>query len=172
MRTDTARPANATGTLQRLRSSTTRQGLETRSICSSQRLNGTVIDRKASCSSMKTSGDRILRGRRMLRAARSRRRLASQAFSASSEPDMLMAPVELRGLARGETQRNERASRSCCPIALPNPGIAPHSIVAAFVSETAECFEDPDQRQPFGARLRLTRCEQLIERVLGSPYRF
>ena len=80
-----------------------------------------------------------------------------------------MAPVELIGLAGGETQRNEGTGRGRCAVALPDPGVAPHSIVAAFVTETAKCLEDPDQRQPFAAGLALIRRQQLIQRVLPGP---
>jgi hypothetical protein len=80
-----------------------------------------------------------------------------------------MTPVELIGLAGRETQRNEGTDRARRAVALPDPGIAPHGIVAAFVTETAECLENPDQRQPFAARLGLIRRQQLIQRVLPRP---
>ena len=78
----------------------------------------------------------------------------------------LVAPVELIGLARRKTQRNEGANRRRRAIALPDPGVAPHRVVAAFVAATAQGLENPDQRQPFAARLRLVRRQQLIQRVL------
>jgi hypothetical protein len=49
----------------------------------------------------------------------------------------LVAPVELIRLARGETERNERTNRGCRAVPLPGPGITPHSIIAAFVTDTA-----------------------------------
>ena len=78
----------------------------------------------------------------------------------------LVAPVELIGLAGRKAERNERANRRRRPIALPDPRIASHRIVAAFVAETAQRLEHPDQRQSLAARLRLIRRQHLIQRVL------
>ena len=75
------------------------------------------------------------------------------------------SPVELIGLAGGETQRNEGADRTPRTVALPDPGVATDRVVAAFVAALAEGFEDPDQRQTFARRLGLVRCQQLIQRL-------
>jgi hypothetical protein len=72
------------------------------------------------------------------------------------------AKLELIRLTRGETERNERANRCRRSVALPNPGIAPHSIVATFVTEPSEGLEDPDQRQSLAARLGLVQCQHPI----------
>src|ERR1700735_968791 len=110
------------------------------------------------------------------------RRGAHEKHPAVAQPDMchllrprravdqhdFMAPVELIGFAGGKTQRNEGTDRGRCVVALPDPGIAPNSIVAAFVAETAERLEDPDQRQPFAARLGLVRRQHLIQPL--SPW--
>jgi hypothetical protein len=64
-----------------------------------------------------------------------------------------VAPVELIRLAGRETERNESTERGYRAVALPDPGIAPDSIVAAFVTDTAAGLEDPDQRQPFARGL-------------------
>ena len=83
LRTETARPANAAGTLYRLRSSTTRQVLETRSICATYPSKVAVIFRKAICSSAKQSAIDRSGVAGCLRWASSRHRMASHSFNAS-----------------------------------------------------------------------------------------
>ncbi len=75
----------------------------------------------------------------------------------------LMAPVELIGFARSKTQRHIRVRY--CRLAFPMPaaGIPPHCIVAAFIANAAQVFEDADQCQPFAHRLRGVRGKQPLE---------
>jgi hypothetical protein len=56
-----------------------------------------------------------------------------QRHRGSGEQDVLVAPVELVGLASGECQRNESLSAALALADRPRPSIAPHRIVAARV---------------------------------------
>jgi hypothetical protein len=60
-----------------------------------------------------------------------------------------VAPIELIGFPRRKAQRH--IGLRCCCTLLPRPGlgVAPHSIVAAFIAKTAKLFKNTDKRQPF-----------------------
>ena len=69
---------------------------------------------------------------------------------------VLVAPVELVGLAGIEAQRHiglrRRQQTASAP---PGPGIAAHRVVAALVAQLAKVFMDPQQRQLIPALLLL-----------------
>jgi hypothetical protein len=75
----------------------------------------------------------------------------------------LVAPVELVGLARRETQRHER--RRCRRVLPPRPGgrIAPHRVVAAPVAEAPQLREHPHQREPLSPRAPCDLREDPVE---------
>ncbi len=87
----------------------------------------------------------------------------------AAEQHDLVAPVELVGLARRKAQRDIGANRRRRAIALPATGVTPHRVVAALIAPTAQGLENPDQRQPLAARLRLVRRQQLLKVVQPSP---
>ena len=70
--------------------------------------------------------------------------------------DLLVAPVELVGVARREAQRHERLARrgQPAPLVLPAAGVAAHGVIRAFVALAAEKIGDPRQGQPVLLRRR------------------
>jgi hypothetical protein len=78
---------------------------------------------------------------------------------------LLVAPVELVGVAGREAQRHERLARRGQPATLvtPPPGISAHRIVGARVTLAAEEVGDPRQRQPVLLRRRRVGCQHRLE---------
>ena len=82
---------------------------------------------------------------------------ADEEHSAVAQPDVrdldlgrhprqhhvLVAPVELIGLARREHQRHIGLRRRCRTAPPPRLGVAPHRVVAAAIAQTLEGFGDP-----------------------------
>ena len=69
---------------------------------------------------------------------------------------VLVAPVELVGLAGIEDQRHKtlRRRQQTAPAA-PGPGISPHRVVAAAIAQRRKVFIDPQHRQAIPPRLLL-----------------
>ena len=78
----------------------------------------------------------------------------------------LVAPVELVSLAGRKAQRHIGSRRCRGAIALPPERIPPNRIVAARITTPSQILENPEQRQPFAARLRLIARQQRIEIIL------
>jgi hypothetical protein len=74
-----------------------------------------------------------------------------------------VAPVELVRLARRKAQRYAGFGGRRTARGPPLPGVAPDSIVAALITETAQLLENADQRQPLTTRFALIRQQQLIK---------
>ena len=69
----------------------------------------------------------------------------------------LVAPIELVCLTRREAQRDIGFGRRRSALDPPLLGVPSNRIVAAFVTETPQLLEYPDQRQPLARRLALVR---------------
>ena len=74
-----------------------------------------------------------------------------------------MRPVELVGLARRKAQRHKGCRRRRPARDPPGPRVAAERVVAALVTETAQFFEGPNQRQPLARRPRFVRQQQRVE---------
>ena len=81
----------------------------------------------------------------------------------------LVAPVELVGLSRIEAQRHEGSRRSRAARAPPGRGVAPDGVIAAFVAQTAQVLEDPQQRHPLAPAARSIRGEETLELLAPRP---
>jgi hypothetical protein len=80
--------------------------------------------------------------------------------------DDLVAPAELIGLTRRETQRHEGAGRRAGVRLRPSPRIAAHGVISAFVAEPSQLLENPDQGQAFPRRRSGVRRQQPIQLAL------
>src|SRR5438477_1012034 len=79
----------------------------------------------------------------------------------------LMRPVELVGLARRKAQRYIGFRRGRAALDTPPLRVTPNRVVAAFITQTAQLLEDPDQRQPLASRLRLVTRQHPVK--IGVP---
>ena len=75
----------------------------------------------------------------------------------------LVAPVELVGLTRRKNQRHIGLCRHRAAFFCPAIGIAPHGVIAAFKSSTAQFLKNPDQCQPFPGGLALIGSQQGVK---------
>src|SRR5262245_20269913 len=92
-----------------------------------------------------------------------------QRHGRASEQDVLMAPVELVGLTRGECQRNERLSAALALSDRPPLSVAPHRIVAASVPCKPELPEYTLIRQPLALGQLCVVSQYLLKAVCISP---
>ena len=83
---------------------------------------------------------------------------------------VLVAPVELVGLARVEDQRHVRLRRrQQAPPPAPRLGVAPHRVVAALVALSHKVLVDPQQRQAIPARRPLVGLQTALELLHPRP---
>ena len=83
---------------------------------------------------------------------------------------VLMAPVELVGLARIEDQRHKGLRlRQQPPPAPPGPGIAAHRVIAAAIAQSPKVFMNPQKRQPILACLLLVGLQLALELFHPRP---
>ena len=83
---------------------------------------------------------------------------------------VLVAPVELVGLAGVEAQRHVGLRRrQQAPPAPPGPGIAAHRVVAAGVAQSRQVLVDPQQRQAIPARRPLVGLQTATELLHPRP---
>ncbi len=83
----------------------------------------------------------------------------------ASDLDILVAPVELVGLARPEHQRDERghvAARILAPCAGPARGVTPDRVVGALEPFALQQIVDPRHPQPIASRPRLVLEQQRV----------
>ena len=79
---------------------------------------------------------------------------------------VLVAPVELVGLAGIEAQRHKTLRRrQQPPPPTPGPGVAAHCVVAAAIAQSRKVFMNPQQRQPIPARLLLVGLQLALELI-------
>ena len=79
---------------------------------------------------------------------------------------VLVAPVELVGLAGIEAQRHKTLRRrQQPPPPTPGPGVAAHRVVAAAIAQSRKIFMNPQQRQPIPARLLLVGLQLALELI-------
>ena len=79
---------------------------------------------------------------------------------------VLVAPVELVGLAGIEAQRHKTLRRrQQPPPPTPGPGVAAHRVVAAAIAQSRKVFMNPQQRQPIPARLLLVGLQLALELI-------
>ena len=94
----------------------------------------------------------------------------------ASDLHLLMAPVELVGVARRKAQRHERLAGRRKPALLlpPLAGVAPHRVVGAAIALPSEQVVDARQRQPVplgGRRVGLQhRLQPLHEGPKPGPW--
>ena len=79
---------------------------------------------------------------------------------------VLVAPVELVGLAGVEAQRHIglRRRQQAAP-APPRPGVAPDRVIAALIALSRQVLVDPQQRQPLPALLLLVGLQLALKLV-------
>ena len=83
---------------------------------------------------------------------------------------VLVAPVELVGLARVEAQRHiGLRRRQQTPTPAPRPGVAPHRVIAALVAQGRKVLVDPQQRQAVPTLLLLVGLKLALELVDPRP---
>src|SRR5262245_8114236 len=92
-----------------------------------------------------------------------------QRHGGAGEQDVLMAPVKLVGLTRGECQRNERLSPALALPDRPRPSVAPQGIVAARVPPQPELPVYTLIRQPLALGPFCVICQYLLEAGYVSP---
>ena len=83
---------------------------------------------------------------------------------------VLVAPVELVGLAGVEAQRHVGLRwRQQTPPPAPRLGVAPHRVVAAGVAQSRKVLVDPQQRQPIPALRPLVGLKTALELLNPRP---
>ncbi len=83
---------------------------------------------------------------------------------------VLVAPVELVGLAGIEAQRHKTLRRrQQPPPPTPGPGVAAHCVVAAAIAQSRKVFMNPQQRQPIPARPLLVGLQLALELIHPRP---
>ena len=83
---------------------------------------------------------------------------------------VLVAPVELVGLAGIEDQRHKGLRRrQQPPPAPPGPGIAPNRVIAALIAQRRKVFMNPQKRQPILACLFLVGLQLALEFLHPRP---
>ena len=82
--------------------------------------------------------------------------------------DDLVAPVELVGFTRRESQWDESARRRARVRLRPDRGVAADSVIAALVAERPQLLEKADQGQPLARRRFRVRRQQPIEFLFPS----
>ena len=83
---------------------------------------------------------------------------------------VLVAPVELVGLAGIEAQRHVGLRRrQQTPTPAPRPGVAPNCVIAAAIAQSRKVLMDPQQRQLIPALLLLVGLQLALELVDPRP---
>ena len=83
---------------------------------------------------------------------------------------VLVAPVELVGLAGIEAQRHKTLRRrQQPPPPTPGPGVAAHRVVAAAIAQSRKVFMNPQQRQAVPARLLLVGLKPALQLTHPRP---
>ena len=83
---------------------------------------------------------------------------------------VLVAPVELVGLAGIEAQRHKTLRRrQQPPPPTPGPGVAVHRVVAAAIAQSRKVFMNPQQRQTIPARLLLVGLKPALQLLHPRP---
>ena len=83
---------------------------------------------------------------------------------------VLVAPVELVGLAGIEAQRHKTLRRrQQPPPPPPGPGVAAHRVVAAAIAQSQKVFMNPQQRKAVPARLLLVGLKPALQLLHPRP---